>query len=167
MASRLFTARLSDTEYRAFQEKASGSSMAELLRGWIRDAPEASPASVHRACDEQITSLQREVDRLRRQVSTPAVDTSTVPGLEIHGLLDLAAEAGAAIVGGQLYDSRGITRDWGVHGTRPSFVAAPDDDCAACGHDRHRWVQEGVCKAPVGRGTCGCTDFATREELTF
>lgn len=106
----------------------------------------------HAACDARIAELEAEVRRLRRQVSTPAVDTSTVPGLEIHGI---AAQGGTA----------GMAQTDPIH--RPAFLAAPDDDCAACGHDRHRWVQDGVCKAPIGRGTCGCKEFATREELTF
>lgn len=156
----LLTAKLPDGEHEALRRLASerGVSMAELIRQWIKAAPGIAPRDKsHAACDQRIAELEA---RLRRQVSTPAVDTSTVPGLEVHGI---AEQGGTA----------GMEQADPIH--RPAFLAAPDDDCAACGHDRHRWVQEGVCKAPTfyesaGRRRetpCGCTDFATREELTF
>lgn len=43
---------------------------------------------------------------------------------------------------------------------RPSFLAAPDDDCLACGHDRQNWHLTGRCMAPVGRrNVCACPAF--------
>lgn len=42
----------------------------------------------------------------------------------------------------------------------PSFLAAPDDDCLACGHDQQTYHLAGPCAFPVGRRqTCGCPAF--------
>lgn len=49
-------------------------------------------------------------------------------------------------------------------GRRPSFLAAPDDDCGACGHDRQAWhlPADAPCRAPAPYapgGTCRCPAF--------
>ena len=40
----------------------------------------------------------------------------------------------------------------------PSYLAAPDEACASCTHERHEWHLETPCRYPVGpRGRkCGC-----------
>ena len=48
---------------------------------------------------------------------------------------------------------------------RPSFLAAPIDECAACGHDRQSFHLAGPCQAPAGRRRCGCEPFV--EDLGF
>jgi hypothetical protein len=44
-----------------------------------------------------------------------------------------------------------------VGGSKPAFLAAPDDDCAACGHDRQT-VHIEKCRI------CGCPEFVAVEE---
>lgn len=50
-----------------------------------------------------------------------------------------------------------IVTDW-----RAKLLAAPNDDCAGCGHDRQSFHLDGSCRAPVphtkGR-RCGCETF--------
>lgn len=41
----------------------------------------------------------------------------------------------------------------------PHFLAAPIDDCVACGHDRQQFHLNGPCSAPKGRRRCGCVTF--------
>ena len=49
-----------------------------------------------------------------------------------------------------------VTVDW-----RKKLLAAPDDDCVTCHHDRHTTHPDGgACKAPTGNGrTCLCRRF--------
>jgi hypothetical protein len=48
----------------------------------------------------------------------------------------------------------------GDNPVRPSFLAAPDDDCLACEHDRQAYHLDGRCTFPVGRRQqCGCPGF--------
>lgn len=42
----------------------------------------------------------------------------------------------------------------------PSFLAAPDDDCLACGHDQQAYHLAGRCTFPISRRQpCGCPAF--------
>jgi len=41
---------------------------------------------------------------------------------------------------------------------KPSFLAAPDEDCV-CGHDRHAYHVSGACGAWVNRKRCDCQGF--------
>lgn len=44
-------------------------------------------------------------------------------------------------------------------------LAAPDDDCAACGHDRQAYHLDGICRMPTGpRSRCGCPAFVDSAE---
>lgn len=55
------------------------------------------------------------------------------------------------------------------HRIKPSFLAAPDDDCAACGHDRQQYHSnlDGVCIAPAPNTRsrrCGCPSATDASE---
>jgi len=113
----LLTVRLTDDEHRDLKALAEGSSMAQLVKGWIA--------------------------RAYASVDTP-VDTST-PRRELSGLT--------------LNTLPNPPRP------RPSYVAAPDDDCMACHHDRQSYHLNGVCTAAVTyRGRCGCPAFVDPAE---
>lgn len=48
------------------------------------------------------------------------------------------------------------------HVVRPAFLSAPDDDCAACGHDRQAFhlPADLPCRGPSAtRKSCGCPSF--------
>lgn len=52
---------------------------------------------------------------------------------------------------------------------KPSFLAAPDDDCAACGHDRQTYHLNagGVCRAPAPNTRsrrCDCPSYVSAAE---
>lgn len=52
---------------------------------------------------------------------------------------------------------------------KPSFLAAPDDDCAACGHDRQTYHLNagGVCWAPAPNTRsrrCDCPSYVSAAE---
>lgn len=53
--------------------------------------------------------------------------------------------------------SSAAATDW-----RAKLLAAPNDDCAGCGHDRQSFHLDGSCRAPMphtkGR-RCGCETF--------
>ena len=43
---------------------------------------------------------------------------------------------------------------------KPSFLAAPDDDCSKCSHDRHSSQHVyGPCQAWVGKRRCLCQNY--------
>ena len=57
----------------------------------------------------------------------------------------------------------------GQEKVRPSFLAAPDDDCAACGHDRQQYHLNagGVCWAPAPNTRsrrCDCPTYVSAAE---
>ena len=40
------------------------------------------------------------------------------------------------------------------------FLVAPDDDCGACGHDRHTYHTDGSCRMPIApKRRCGCPAY--------
>ncbi len=44
-------------------------------------------------------------------------------------------------------------------------LAAPDDDCMSCGHDRQSYHLDGPCRMPTGpRARCGCPVFVSSAE---
>jgi hypothetical protein len=136
----MFTARLDDREMARMRELAAGAPLAALLRRWIAGGV-AFNVEPHAACDSRIRELEAEVGRLRggtvihAPVDSP-VDVST-PSTPVT-----AAAAARA------------------HTGRPAFLAAPDDDCVACGHDR----QEMHMSRPDGKCRCGCPAFVDSAE---
>lgn len=132
-------------------------------------AAKADPAvparSKGRLSREEVNARQRERNRRKRDEKlrldttggqmVDRVDTSTtiasgetlVFGVDTHGSLD--------------------RRDWTPVERRPKppFLAAPDDDCGACGHDRQMYHLDGVCRMPTGpRARCGCPAFVDPSE---
>jgi hypothetical protein len=100
------------------------------------EAPKA--ADPHAQCDARIAELEAEVARLRAGVAQPArvdspVDTSTpsTPRRQLTSAQRVAAG-----------------------------LAAPDDDCVACGHDRQGMHMS----RPDGRCRCGCPAFVDSAE---
>lgn len=92
--------------------------------------------------------------RARRRAQHEALDRETMPsvGRQDAAPLGVAAadEAGP----------RGLPQadDEYRLSSRPTFLAAPDDDCV-CGHDRHAYHLGGGCNAYVGRKRCPCSGF--------
>lgn len=138
MAQKLFTAKLDEEDIEAMRRLAGGRPMAELLRGWIRVGQAVYTPPDDTGTLGLDTAVDRPVDR---------VDTSTAADLtfvvDTHGSRDKA--------------------DWTPRQVRrPSFLAAPDDDCAACGHDRQSYhlTADGTCAFPTApRSRCGCPAF--------
>lgn len=93
--------------------------------------------------------------------ATPWVDTQVDMSTSIAaGLVDLVVTHEGVI---DMKTGHGFIR--GVN--RPAFLAAPDDDCAACHHDRQYYhlTLDGKCSYPTGpRTRCGCLVFIDAAE---
>ena len=47
------------------------------------------------------------------------------------------------------------------------FLVAPDDDCGACGHDRHTYHTDGSCRMPIApKRRCGCPAYIPALDLS-
>lgn len=165
----MLTVKLTDEEMAALRALAAGRPMSDLVRAWI-----AGGQVVYTAVEEQgtlglDTTGGHPVDR---------VDTSTAAEMDagrrssrIVREEDLPPLTG---VSGALIDTHGSTdiADW-TPKPQPltsaqrvaAGLAAPDDDCASCGHDRQGYHLDGVCRMPTGpRARCGCPAFVDPAE---
>ena len=103
-----------------------------------------APLNVHAACDAQIAALTAEVRRLNGLVM--------VYQPVYEGMRD--APGNAAVAQTMLASETLLP----VTVSKPSFLAAPDEDCV-CGHDRHAYHVSGACGAWVNRKRCSCQGF--------
>ena len=101
-------------------------------------------ADVHAACDQKIANLTAEVRRLNGLVM--------VYQPVYEGMRD--APGNAAVAQTMLASETLLP----VTVSKPSFLAAPDEDCV-CGHDRHAYHVSGACGAWVNRKRCSCQGF--------
>ena len=66
-------------------------------------------------------------------------------------------------VSGSLIDTHASSdmKDWTVRPRKSlPFLVAPDDDCGACGHDRHTYHTDGSCRMPIApKRRCGCPAY--------
>ena len=99
---------------------------------------------VHAACDRKIANLTAEVRRLNGLVM--------VYQPVYEGMRD--APGNAAVAQTMLASETLLP----VTVSKPSFLAAPDEDCV-CGHDRHAYHVSGACGAWVNRKRCDCQGF--------
>jgi len=103
-----------------------------------------APLNVHAACDQKIAALTAEVRRLNGLVM--------VYQPVYEGMRD--APGNAAVAQTMLASETLLP----VTVSKPSFLAAPDEDCV-CGHDRHAYHVSGACGAWVNRKRCSCQGF--------
>lgn len=139
----MLTVKLTDDEMAALRALAAGRPMSDLVRDWIRGG---------------------------RTVYTPPGEADTL-GLDTTGghavdRVDTSTKARPIVAEGSLgaiAAVQGIHRS--SHVPRPSFLAAPDDDCAACGHDRQFYHLGDKCSYPMTtRARCGCPAFVDSAE---
>lgn len=155
--TRLFNVRLSDEEYALLGRVSTerGMSMSALVKDWVNRAPVlltmedvADSGKAHLQCDERIADLEGQVKRLSGK-------TPVSQGLDTSSGLSAPVPASNAVSG--LTPAK----------IRPSFLAAPDDDCGACGHDRQLFHLDGACKAPAPHTKtrrCGCETYVNAAE---
>lgn len=104
---------------------------------WKAGLQDITPGTdIHAACDARIADLETEIRRLTAGVNVGSlVARPPTPSMVV---------------------SRATSK--------PSFLAAPDDDCSVCGHDRHTY-HLGVCTCPTGpKARCGCPAFVSAAE---
>ena len=47
------------------------------------------------------------------------------------------------------------------------LAPSPDDDCGACGHDRHTYHTDGSCRMPIApKRRCGCPAYIPALDLS-
>lgn len=161
----LLTVKLNDIEHDRLRHMAAerGVSMAELVKGWIREDRGARDKA-HVQCDRRIAELE---SALGRQVSTNKVDTSTSLGAALAETRALAVNQDEAEVAAAAEAAVQDVRSGPpyplapalISVPRPAFLAAKVDDCVSCGHEWHS-NEDGGCKAAKGpRDRCGCKAY--------
>lgn len=150
----MLTVRLSDEEHARLKMLAGTGSVASRVKGWITAPPSdavgqaVARANAHAQCDAKIAELEAEVARLR--AGKPWPPPQRVP---LSSLAEADPEANRLEV--KMWDAAAKLAP------KPSFLAAPDDDCHTCLHDRHANAHVyGPCQAWVAsRRRCLCGDF--------
>ena len=99
---------------------------------------------VHAACDAQIADLRRIASERAAEVTRLNARLAAVIGADTEKLRLEAERQPAPLVAAYLQ--------------KPTFLAAPDEDCV-CGHDRHAYHVSGACGAWVNRKRCSCQGF--------
>jgi hypothetical protein len=103
-----------------------------------------APLNVHAACDAQIADLRRIASERAAEVTRLNARLAAVIGADTEKLRLEAERQPAPLVAAYLQ--------------KPTFLAAPDEDCV-CGHDRHAYHVSGACGAWVNRKRCSCQGF--------
>ena len=118
---------------------------------WWRDyrARKASEQQESKGLQDAATPQAQQPQQVAPPIERVEIDTATQ---DVSGY-----DAGGTLVKVVTYAER-------VAKPRPSFLAAPDDDCGACGHDRQAYhlPAELPCRgpAPYARGgACRCPAF--------
>jgi hypothetical protein len=150
-------------EYRARKkrEAADRESVYALERGSIPDSPAAVSAAMHGA--------RRDKEK-KAELAAMGELAGTMPPFNVHA----ACDKRIALLERRLADCAASQRETFIatvheaaamagvsRATLPGFLAAPDDDCPSCGHDRHVYNHlRGPCQCPVApRRKCLCNDY--------
>ena len=174
MGTRIFNVRLTDEEYAALGRVSEerGLSMSALVKDWIVRTPvratlDDMAGKAHAQCDAEIERLRAEL--AQKTPVLPPLDMSPDYAAldrelqaEIHAVRVLVPDGQSSYV--PALDGLSGTQTTKRH-TVPPFLAAPDDDCKACGHDRQSYHLAGTCAFPLDRRhRCGCPQFVDAAE---
>ena len=191
----MLTVKLTDEEMAALRGLAAGRPMSDLVRDWIRGGQAVYTPPDAEGTLGLDTTGGHAVDRVDTSTKVRPTENCrtcdlTYPAGTEHRCTDgwtpetspwSTREDGAAVFDVERQAKRfeeGLQApltpiltghpDGSVQfhdGRKPGFLAAPDDDCAACGHDRQAYHLDGICRMPTGpRSRCGCPAFVDSSE---